>query len=452
METTTDRTLGTAVRQRRKAVMLHSHSFTRRTLYTVVACFSGLLSMRTSAAQAQPEVELFHWWTSPGEAAALQILRDHVRSAKVPMTDNPILGGGGGPAMKTLRARVQARNPPTAVQMLGFEVEEWGRRGVLADLDFQAKLEQWDKVVPKELQRFSKHEGKWSAVPTNVHSTNWMWANRRVLEQAGVLKAPTNWEDFLKAAEQVRRAGFVPLAYGGQAWQTAILFDGAVLSVGGPQFYRRLLVDGEPVANAHATIEHAMARMAQLRQLADDQSDKRPWNLATAMVINGVAAFQVMGDWAKAEFDSAGKKAGADYLCFRFPGTEGSVTFSIDNFAMFQVEGVGKIEGQRALATVMMSRQFQTEFNVAKGSAPARSDVSSETFDVCGKKAINDLAKAASERRLVGSLALGHTLHAELKDAISDIVHRHFNGELSNRDAATQVMEIVTRRAGRTRQ
>ena len=33
------------------------------------------------------------------------------------------------------------------------------------------------------------------------------------------------------------------------------------------------------------------------------------------MVMNGEAAFQIMGDWAKGEFLAAGKKLGKDFLC-----------------------------------------------------------------------------------------------------------------------------------------
>ncbi|MGO8557851.1 hypothetical protein ACC724_40010, partial [Rhizobium ruizarguesonis] len=50
----------------------------------------------------------------------------------------------------------------------------------------------------------------------------------------------------------------------------------------------------------------------------------RDWNLATAMVIKGDALLQVMGDWAKGEFFAAKKTPDTDFLCYRFPGTDGS--------------------------------------------------------------------------------------------------------------------------------
>ena len=38
-------------------------------------------------------------------------------------------------AMTVLRARVTSGNPPTAVQMLGFDIQDWAEQGVVGDLD-----------------------------------------------------------------------------------------------------------------------------------------------------------------------------------------------------------------------------------------------------------------------------------------------------------------------------
>ena len=46
----------------------------------------------------------------------------------------PVAGGGGTEAMTVLRARVTAGNAPTAVQMLGFDIQDWAAEGALADL------------------------------------------------------------------------------------------------------------------------------------------------------------------------------------------------------------------------------------------------------------------------------------------------------------------------------
>ena len=46
-----------------------------------------------------------------------------------------VAGGGGEAAMTSVRARVTSGNPPTAVQMLGFDIQDWAEQGALGNLD-----------------------------------------------------------------------------------------------------------------------------------------------------------------------------------------------------------------------------------------------------------------------------------------------------------------------------
>ncbi len=127
----------------------------------------------------------------------------------------PVAGGSGVSAMTALRARVTAGNAPTAVQMMGFNIKDWSAQGVLGNLDDIAKAEGWDNVVPPALQEFSKHDGSWIAAPVNVHSTNWVWINKKALDAAGG-KAPTTWDELIKVLDAMKANGITPLAYGGQ--------------------------------------------------------------------------------------------------------------------------------------------------------------------------------------------------------------------------------------------
>jgi len=392
----------------------------------------------TSMASAE-DVEVLHWWTSGGEAAALSVLRENLAGQGIGWVDMPVAGGGGEAAMTTLRARVTAGDPPTAVQMLGFDILDWAAEGALGNLDAVAEAENWAAVVPAALQEFARHDGHWVSAPVNVHSTNWVWANAAVLARLGIAQ-PTTWDEFVAAMTAVEAAGLVALAHGGQPWQEATVFDGVVLSAGGADFYRRAFIDLDPEALASETMVEAFRRMETLRGFVDDNFSGRDWNLASAMVINGEAAFQIMGDWAKGEFLNAGQTAGTDFLCFRVPGSEGSVTFNSDQFAMFNVEGEAAQAAQAAMAAAILSPEFQTAFNVVKGSVPSRTDISPEAFDACGQQGMAELAAAAEAGTLLGSIAHGHANRAAVKNAIYDVVTAHFNGEY---DAATAAQELA---------
>lgn len=398
------------------------------------------LTLMTGAVQATENVEVLHWWTSGGEASALEVLKKDLEAKNISWTDMPVAGGGGTEAMTVLRARVTAGNAPTAVQMLGFDILDWAKEGALGNLDAVAAKENWDKVIPKALQKFSKYDGHWIAAPVNLHSTNWMWINKAALDKAGG-KEPQSWEELIALLDNFKAQGIIPVAAGGQPWQDATVFDAVVLSLG-VDFYTSAFIDLDPKALGGDKMKEAFNRMTTLRSYVDPNFSGRDWNLASAMVIDGKAGVQFMGDWAKGEFSKAGKTPGKDYVCMRFPGTQGAVTFNTDQFAMFKV-AESKVPAQMEMASAIESPEFQSAFNVVKGSAPVRTDVSDAAFDDCGKKAIRDAAEADKSGKLIGSMAHGHANPAAVKNAIYDVVTRQFNGDLTADDAVAELVSAV---------
>jgi glucose/mannose transport system substrate-binding protein len=406
---------------------------------------STALTVGYSAPSFADEVEVLHWWTSGGEAAALDVLKKNLEAQGVTWKDMPVAGGGGEAAMTALRARVTAGNPPTAVQALGFDITDWAKQGVVGDLGEVAAKENWDAVIPAALQAFSKYDGKWIAAPVNVHSTNWVWINKKALDAAGG-KAPETWDELIVVLDKMKANGISPIGHGGQAWQDATIFDAVVLAEG-PDFYKASMIDLDPAALSGPQMVGVFDKMAKLRSYVDDDFSGRDWNLASAMVIEGKAGMQFMGDWAKGEFLKAGQKPGTDFVCIRFPGTQGSVTFNSDQFMMFKVGDAG-LKAQLQMASDIEDPAFQSAFNVVKGSAPARTDVPNDAFDDCGKKAMADLADADKNGKLFGSMAHGHANPAAVKNAMYDVITRNFNGELDSAAAAAALAEAVAAAKG----
>jgi glucose/mannose transport system substrate-binding protein len=406
-------------------------------LATLVAgCLGASLAM-----SAEKTVEVVHWWTSGGEAAALKVLKDDMQKKGYGWKDSPIAGGGGDQARTVLRARVASGNPPDAMQMLGFIVTDYAEEGLLGDLNPIATKEGWDKVVPAPLQKFSKYKGHWVAAPVNIHRTNWIWANKKIFDELK-LTPPKTFDELLVVADKLKKAGYIPLAHGGQPWQDATIFDSAVLSAGGPEFYRKALIDLDKSALTSKTMEKAFEQMQKLHDLVDPNYPNRDWNLATAMVINGKAGMQIMGDWAKGEFLKAGKKPNVDFLCFQYPGTEGSFTFNTDQFAMFKVSAAQE-PGQMALASSILDKNFQEQFNLVKGSIPARMDVPGDKFDDCGKKSMADLQVALKNNAMLGSFAHGHAVPEGTKGGMVDVVTNFFNKGGSPAQATKQLATAV---------
>ena len=385
------------------------------------------------------EVQMLHWWTSGGEAAALNVLKGDLAKQGYAWKDVPVAGGGGDAAMTALKAMVAAGNNPTASQMLGYTVLDYAAAGKMGDLTETAKKEGWDKSVPAALQKFAVYNGKWVAAPVNVHSVNWLWINKAVLEKIGG-KVPTNFDELIALLGKAKAAGVIGLAQGGQPWQEATMFDSVVLSTGGPDFYKKAMNDLDPASLKSDTMKKSFDNLAKLRDFTDPNYAGRDWNLATAMVIKGDALIQVMGDWAKGEFVAAKKVAGADFLCPRFPGTAGSVVYNSDMFGMFAVPADRK-DAQIALATATLSKSFQSAFNVVKGSVPARTDVPDTDFDACGKAGMKDLADANAKGTLFGSLAQGYGAPPAVANAYKDVVSKFVHGQIKTSDEA--VTELV---------
>jgi glucose/mannose transport system substrate-binding protein len=404
-------------------------------------------SLLVSVAQAG-EVEVLHWWTSGGEAKSVAVLKQLLEKEGHTWKDFAVAGGGGENAMTVLKSRAVAGNPPAAAQIKGPEIQEWAKLGFLTDITPVATKAGWDKMLPGVVSAVMKHEGKYVAVPVNVHRVNWLWANAEVLKSAGVAKAPTTWAEFFDAADKVKKKGLVAFAHGGQAWQDATVFEAVVLGTGGTEFYNSALVKLDDAALSGPKMVEALKTFKRLRDYMDPDFAGRDWNLATAMVINGKAAFQIMGDWAKGEFTAANKKPGKDFLCVAAPGTGKAYTFNIDSFAMFKVKDMKNQEAQNAMARLILEPTFQETFNLNKGSIPVRtSGVDKAKFDSCAVTSMNDFASTAKSGGLVPSMAHGMAISSAKQGAIYDVVTKFFNDTKMTAEEAAQTMAKAVKSA-----
>ncbi|MAE89776.1 ABC transporter substrate-binding protein [Salipiger bermudensis] len=408
--------------------------------YTTLAAISSLALSVATIGHAEPQAEVLHWWTSGGEAKAVGVLQEEFAENGGSWTDMPVAGGGGDAAMTALRARVLSGNAPTAVQLKGPAIQEWYEEGVLADISSVAEAEGWADILPASIAGHMKCEDTWCAAPVNVHRVDWIWANADVLESNGI-EMPTTWDEFNAAAEKLQEAGVIPLAHGGQAWQDATVFETVVLGLGGPEFFQKALVDLDPEALTSDTMKASFDQMRTLRGYVDDNFSGRDWNLATAMVMNGEAAFQIMGDWAKGEFLAAGKVPGEDFLCASTPGD--GYLYNVDSFAMFNVDGDDKKAGQDLLAKLIVGPNFQKVFNMNKGSIPVRTDVALDEFDMCAQKSSEDMTAASDSGALLPSYAHGMALRGAQAGAITDVVTAHFNSDMSSDEAVQMLADAV---------
>jgi glucose/mannose transport system substrate-binding protein len=401
-----------------------------------LAAAVSLASLLPLAAHAG-EVEVLHWWTSGGEKRAADTLKQLVEKQGHTWKDFAVAGGGGEAAMTVLKTRAVSGNPPAAAQIKGPDIQEWGELGLLADLNEVAAQNDWDKLLPQQVIGVMKYDGDYVAVPVNVHRVNWLWINPEVFEKAGATP-PKTLDEFFAAADKIKAAGFMPIAHGGQPWQDGTVFEDLALSILGPQDFRKAFVDLDKATLTGPKMVEAFAALKKLRGYVDADAAGRDWNSATAMLINGKAGMQIMGDWAKSEFTAAGKVAGKDYQCLPFPGTQGSFAFNIDSLAMFKLSREEDRKAQQDLARTVLGNEFQEVFNQNKGSIPVRLDQDMSTFDACAQQSMADFKQAAQGPGLQPSLAHGMAASSYVQGAVFDVVTNFFNDPKADPQKAAQ--------------
>ncbi|BDR14150.1 ABC transporter substrate-binding protein [Vibrio sp. STUT-A11] len=405
------------------------------------------LSLLSAANMANAgEVEVLHWWTAGGEAKSAAVLKQMLEEQNHTWKDFAVAGGGGESAMTVLKTRAVSGNPPSAAQIKGHDIQEWGSLGFLTSLESTAKQEKWDDILPSVVTKVMKYKDEYVAVPVNVHRVNWLWANPEVLQKSGV-ELPTTLDEFFAAADKIKAAGFIPLAHGGQPWQDATVFEAVALDVLGSEDYNKAFVDLDMDVLSGDKMVEVFTKFKKIRDYIDANSPGRDWNVATSMVINGEAAMQIMGDWAKGEFTAAGKVPGKDYICAPAPGTDGQFTFNIDSFAFFELSNEENKKAQQDLARTILTKEFQEVFNLNKGSIPVRLDMDMAKFDQCALDSMETFKASAQSGDLVPSMAHGLSTTSYAQGAIYDVVTNFFNDDNADPKQAAQKLAKAVKAA-----
>ncbi len=404
----------------------------------------GALGFLFAPSAAPGEVEVLHFWATGAESGALSSLKASMRSKGHTWRDFAVADGGGGLALTLLASRVNSGNPPTAAQIKGASIQEWGRAGRLANIDSLAKAQRWDALLPPIISSSMKFDGHYVAAPLNVHRVNWLWINAAALKKANA-RVPTTWDEFFAVADAMRKAGIAPLAYSGQSWLDLGTFEMVMIGVGGVDFYKRAFMQLDPTALNSPEMEQVLSTYRRIKAYTPPPARRRDWVAATAALARGEAGMQLMGDWSKSEIYAAGKTPGIDILCTPAPGNSGSFTFDVDSLALFQVPQASQA-AQLDLGSAVMGKGFQHAFNLAKGSIPVRQDVTLDGFDDCALQSRRDFAQSAKRGTLLPSIAHGMGLPYATTAALWEVIRQYWSQDsMSTATAMARMAQIAAK-------
>jgi len=401
------------------------------------AVFAATTALCAASAAHATDLEVTHWWTSGGEAAAVAEFAKAFDATGNTWVDGAI-AGSGGTARPIMISRITGGDPMGATQFNhGRQAEELVEAGLMRDLTDIAEEGNWKEVVrPSSLLDSCTLDGRIYCVPVNIHSQQWLWLNNKVFEDNG-LAVPSNWDEFVAAAPKLEEAGIVPLAMGQQPWQTTLAFQVLLVALAGPEAYTAIFGDKDTDLAGGEELAKVFQAAATARDMAKD-SNVQNWNDATNMVITGKAGGQIMGDWAQGEFQVAGQVAGEDYSCLPGLGVNKVIQTGGDAFYFPKVDDEAITAAQGELAKVILSPETQVAFNLKKGSLPVRGDVDLNAANDCMKKGLDILSEGAIIQ------APDQLMSADSLTQVNDLFVEFFNNpSMTAEDAQATFTSIV---------
>ncbi|BDT66828.1 putative sugar-binding periplasmic protein [Comamonadaceae bacterium OS-1] len=404
---------------------------------TVALAIASLAILATTGAQAQTKAEVMHWWTSGGESAAVQELAGAFNKSGGQWVDTAVAGGEAARAAAI--NRIVGGNPPTAAMFnTSQQYLDIIKEGMLNDIDAVAAKEKWDTMLPAPVINSIKVNGHYYAAPVNIHMPSWFWYSKPAFAKAGITSEPKTADELFAALDKLKAAGLVPLALGGQGWQEYITFYSWVAQVGGTDLYMKFFKDHDAAVVNTPAFRKVLTDFKRLKSYTDAGSPGRNWNDATSMLITGKAGVQIMGDWAKGEFNNAKQVAGKDFGCFPGFGPKSPYIIAGDVFVFPRTKDANAIKAQQMLATSMTSPTTQVAFNNKKGSIPIRTDVDASQMDMCAQTGLA-IMKDKTRQIAVPDMLLA----PDVGGAVQDIISKYWNTAQSVDDVVKALQSAI---------
>lgn len=343
----------------------------------VIVSLILLLLVLPSIAQLKGKIEIFSWWTAGGEAEGLQALFDifHKKYPDVEIINATVAGGAGANAKAVLKTRMLGGDPPDTFQVhAGHElIDTWVKTGFMEPITFIYKQEGWTKVMPKGILDIVSYNGEYWSVPVNIHRANVLWYNKKIFIENNLLP-PKTFDEFFKVAEALKEKGIIPLALGTKdGWEAAHVFETVLIGKLGAEGYKGLW-DGR-TKWSDPRVTDALETFKKMLTYVNPDHSARTWDEACALLVEGKAAMNIMGDWAVGYFLAKGFN---DFGWYSAPNNANIFDALSDSFGL--PKGVKNRENVIAFLKILGSKEGQEAFNIKKGSIPARTDVDASKF------------------------------------------------------------------------
>jgi glucose/mannose transport system substrate-binding protein len=367
--------------------------------------FVASMTISMTFAAEDNDVEVFHYWTTASEAKSIAVLERLTTEQGLNWVDATVEGAAGENAFDSLEDRVLEANAPDIGQIKGRDIQRWARLGILQPLSSIDANLRWQSTLPEAFLDHLKLNDELYAIPIHIHRTNWLWISKEALRIAD-LPAPKTWTDFINLATELRNQRVPVIAQSLDAWQIATMFEGLVLSTHGPDFYRKVFIDLSFRELRSPEMAEVFKRLREMQQFFILNQESKTWDANAISVADGESAMMFMGDWMKGELANKSRWVGEHYVCVPTPGQYQGFIYDVNSFASFK-NRKDREDHSIDVLNLVLSSEFQTEFNVYKGSMPIHDDVDVDQFDACTQAAMASFKNATANESLVPSIAHG---------------------------------------------
>jgi raffinose/stachyose/melibiose transport system substrate-binding protein len=243
---------------------------------------------------------------------------------------------------------MQSGSPPDLFHSWGGgTMAEYAKAGLLRDISKFVKGTAFGNSMAPGVWQVYSYDGKNYGVPFDMGAITF-WYNKDLLAKAGYKTFPGDWDGFVAMVKKIKAAGITPIALGGgDKWPAMHMWSYIALRLGGGQLFQDTFSGKNAKGFEDPTFVKAGQMLADLAALKPFQDGflGATYPDEAALVGNGQAAMELMGQWApNVEKDSSSSKAGlGDKLgTAPFPSIKGGKGQLTDNIGGGNGYAVGK--------------------------------------------------------------------------------------------------------------
>jgi raffinose/stachyose/melibiose transport system substrate-binding protein len=298
---------------------------------------TGAATGETSQSTGEPVT--IQWWHIQNNDPGLSIWQD---AADAYMAEHPnvtveitVLENEAFKAKIT--TNMQAGDPPDLFQ-------SWGGGGLLEQVNAGLVTDITDEVAPwigeinAGAASMYQVDGRQYGIPFDLGLVG-LWYNKDLFAQAGIDTPPATWDELLAAVDALKAEGITPIAVGeGDKWPGMFWWAYLSIRMCGADVMQQAASDASAFENPCF-----VQAGAKLQELIDKEPFQEgflatPWEGATgeaALVANGRAAMDLMGQWAPGTMTANaenGEGLGEALGWFPFPAVQDGAGAPTDGF------------------------------------------------------------------------------------------------------------------------